>query len=135
MLLADRQQLKFRESQLLGRQLSPGTLVMYNDGESWREGRVESCNATGAALVRYMCVYVCVCVCVCVWGGGLASYPGLLFAQPVEKPTRVSTAAQKSCEGSPGYKASASREGIFWSNSVICETQYTLYIFKASRFQ
>ncbi len=34
-------------------QLSPGTRVAFNDGDTWAEGVVEESNCIGAALVRY----------------------------------------------------------------------------------
>ena len=50
--------LKFMETHVLDKQMSPGTHVAYNDGDRWQEGKVESNSAVGAALVRYVQVII-----------------------------------------------------------------------------
>jgi len=53
-MLLESSQLKFMETQALQRQFNPGTRVVYNNGMDWTEGVVESCNAIGAAFVRFV---------------------------------------------------------------------------------
>lgn len=40
------------ETRVMDKRMSPGTRVVYKDGEHWQEGVVESCCAEGVAMVR-----------------------------------------------------------------------------------